>query len=436
MTKVPLFNQSLSRRGFIRGASLTGAALAASPLLQACGGTSGGSAKSVIDVWTPDTRDPAIESGKWWYDSFTARAGTKVKPLVVPYGEDVTKLRAGHATGAVPDLTWAYGDTLYTHGVDGLAQPVTSVVDAIGRERFIPAALQGIEIDDEVYSIPFVGFPFFVYYRKDLYEKAGLKPPTTHQELMANVRALHNPPEQYGYMVTNKDISDVWNLRTAMWTHGAYFFDEDDNLALDRPETVAAWQYYKDLAGYSAPGSMAQSDVEVRELMIDGKVAHMLTTTSFSSNFTSENIDMFGGYVYPSAAGARGASLDFYGLVIPAKAEDAGEAEALAEFIYEPKNYKAYLEKTVVGWVPMLQDAYTEKYLSSANIAPVRSFIELGQKAALNAVVGTGYFGPSAKASALVATNVEKQIGDRLVIDGESPESVIAWATEIINQEL
>ena len=50
--------------------------------------------------------------------------------------------------------------------------------------------------------------------------------------------------------------------------------------------------------------------------------------------------------------------------------------------------------------------------------------------------VGTGYFGPSKHASALTATDVEKQIGDRLVVLDQKPEDVLKWAVDVIKSEM
>jgi hypothetical protein len=77
----------------------------------------------------------------------------------------------------------------------------------------------------------------------------------------------------------------------------------------------------------------------------------------------------------------------------------------------------------------MLGDAYTGEYLNNPRIKPFKEFIALGGVSAQNGVVGTGYFGPSKHAPALVATNVEKQIGDRLVVENQSPQEVMAWAS-------
>ena len=437
-----MFDRRISRRDLLKYGAAAGAAAALAPgaMARASGGGLAQSAAPLtgtLESWTPDTRPDALASEQWWGQEFTKKnPGVTLKQLSVPYGDDTTKLTAGNAAGSVPDMLYAYSEFMYTYGTDGLTQPANDIIDAIGRDRFIGAALDGITINGDIYTVPQTGFPFFIYYRKDLYDKAGLKPPETHEDLLANVAAVHHPPDIYGTIVTNQAISDVWNLKSAMWTHGSFYFDQDGKLALDSPETLAAWQFYKDLAKFSPPGSMAQSDLQSRQLYVDGKVAHMLTTTSMAANFTPDNLPKFGGFLYPRKPGAKGASFDFQGNTIPTKAKSPDLARAAIEFQLEPGNFQEYLARTVVGWVPMLQDAYTDQYLNNPRIAPVREFIELGGESLKTGVIGTGYWGPNPNEAALTSTDVEKQIGDKLVIDDQSPEEVMQFALDTINAAL
>ena len=437
----------LTRREFLRYSMMAGGGLTASRLLAACApaateapaptdapaqpteppapeGLTG-----TVEAWSPDSRDDSIASEKWWHENFSAaNPGVTVNQLTVSNAEMAAKIQAADEAGIPPDMFWTFGDLNFTYGLQGIAKSTDGLLEEIGLNRFPSTVLDGIRVDGQLYSIPFVGFPFFLYYRKDLYEEKGLQPPTTHEELLANVRAVHDPPNTYGYALTNKNLADTWNLKTAMFSHDAYFFDENDELALDRPETLEAWEFYKELGAYSQPGSMAENDVSTRQLMIDGKVAHMFTTTSFAANFEPEDIERQGGALYPLKPGARGVSLDFYGLIFPVKAKSPELAEALAKWIFEPENLEEFLIRTVVGWLPMVDDAYTPGYLDHPRIAPLKEYFEVGGESLKTGIIGTGYFGPSPNASVLVASDIEKQIGDRLVVLDESPRDVLDWA--------
>ena len=427
----------LSRRELLSRGTMTAGTAAALSFMGGCR-PDGDPDRLTLRTWSPDTRDAALASERWWHDAFmAANPRLRVEQLTVPYDEDTVKLKAAHRAGTnVPDILWTYNQNLYAYGLEGLVRPLNGLMSRIGLDRYPRQVLDGIRVDGTYYSVPFVGFPFFVYYRKDLYAAMGLRPPETHEELLENVAALHDPPDRYGYLLTNQYIADTFNLKTAMWTHGAYFFDADDNLALDRPETLEAWAFYKELGKYSPPGSLAQGDLESRELMLDGRVAHMFTTTSFAADFGPEDLIRQGAFAYPIKPGAMGASLDFNALALPARSKQPELARDMIRFLLEAENFQEFLIRTVVGWVPMLEDAWTDRYLNHPRIAAVREYLEVGRVSQETGIVSTGYFGPSRHSRVLIATDIEKQIGDRLVVFGQSPEEVLEWAGSVLRQAL
>jgi ABC-type glycerol-3-phosphate transport system substrate-binding protein len=435
------FRNKLTRREMLTRGGLATGALAALPLSGGCRPSDGLGTREdslTLRTWSPDTRDAALASERWWHEAFMgANPQLRVEQLTVPYDEDTVKLKAAHRAGSnVPDILWTYNQFLYAYGLEGLVRPVNDLLAEIGLDRYPRQLLDGIRVGDTYYSVPFVGFPFFIYCRKDLYSAKGLRQPETHEELLENIAALHDPPDRYGYLLTNQLISDTFNLKTAMWTHGAYFLDAEDNLALDRPQTLQAWAFYKELAKYSPPGSMAQGDLESRELMLDGRVAHMFTTTSFSADFGPEDFARQGAFLYPSKPGAKGASLDLNAFALPARSRHPELAKDMIGFLLEPANFEEFLIRTVVGWVPMLKDAWTERYLNHPRVAPVREYLEIGQVSQKTGVISTGYFGPSPRSQILVATDIEKQIGDRLVVFDQSPEEVLEWANSVLKKAL
>src|SRR5579864_7340155 len=224
-----LTREDLLNYGLAGGAALVAGNLARPGWLQGLA-SAASTPTGTLTTWSPDTRPDAIASEKWLDTAFSAaNKGVTVNRQTVPYGQDNVKFEAGQKTGIVPDIIWAYSDFLYSYGEQGWAIDVNDVANAVGRSRF--SVLPDLQVGKSLYTIPFVGFPFFVYYRKDVYKKLGLKPPTTFAEFLSNIKATHNPPNVYGYVLTNQSVSDTWNLKTAMWTHGAYYFDKNDKLA-------------------------------------------------------------------------------------------------------------------------------------------------------------------------------------------------------------
>src|SRR5262249_16003205 len=63
---------------------------------------------------------------------------------------------------------------------------------------FARTALDAMGIGAKLRGLPYFLDPRAFYYRTDLFEAAGLQPPTTWDELRAAAKALHNPPDVYG----------------------------------------------------------------------------------------------------------------------------------------------------------------------------------------------------------------------------------------------
>jgi multiple sugar transport system substrate-binding protein len=131
------------------------------------------------------------------------------------------------------------------------------------------------------YGIPINGNIGVLYYRTDLYEKAGLKVPQTWDELAANAAKLHSPPAVYGFVPRGarsaSDISYDW-MPYLHSNNGAIFRDEkagDFTVTINSPEAKRALDVYVLLATKSGPpnpGSYGQA--QVIQALVTGKAAH------------------------------------------------------------------------------------------------------------------------------------------------------------------
>jgi multiple sugar transport system substrate-binding protein len=131
------------------------------------------------------------------------------------------------------------------------------------------------------YGIPINGNIGVLYYRTDLYEKAGLKVPQTWDELAANAAKLHNPPNVYGMVPRGarsaSDISYDW-MPYLHSNNGAIFRDEkagDFTVTINSPEGKRALDVYVQMATKSGPpnpGSYGQA--QVIQALVTGKAAH------------------------------------------------------------------------------------------------------------------------------------------------------------------
>jgi multiple sugar transport system substrate-binding protein len=131
------------------------------------------------------------------------------------------------------------------------------------------------------YGVPINGNIQVLYYRADLYEKAGLKVPTTWAELEANAAKLNDPPRIYGIVPRGarsaSDISYDW-MPYLQGNGGAIFKDEkagDFTVTINSPAAKQALDEYITLAkkyGPPNPGSYGQA--QVIQALLTGKAAH------------------------------------------------------------------------------------------------------------------------------------------------------------------
>ena len=116
-----------------------------------------------------------------------------------------------------------------------------------------------------------------IYYRKDLLEQAGLKPPTTWDELMAAAKKLTNADKnQIGIAVPGKQGSydtDQFYMTLVMQAGGG-LADADGNPTFDTPEQLKALEFEKQLVECcAAPGTPSWTFTEVLKAYEQGQAA-------------------------------------------------------------------------------------------------------------------------------------------------------------------
>jgi len=158
-----------------------------------------------------------------------------------------------------------------------------SVVNALKGDEFYPGTL--LKNEGHYYGIPFVGESFVLWYRKDLLEQAGVKPPTTWDEWLAAAKALtidkngDGTIDQYGMVLPASE-----HVSTAIWfehflaLNGKNVFDRDLNVDLVSPRTQEALKFYTDLAQYCPPQISSWQFFEMIDAFTTGQVAMTMYT--------------------------------------------------------------------------------------------------------------------------------------------------------------
>ncbi|MCS7462885.1 extracellular solute-binding protein [Paenibacillus doosanensis] len=137
--------------------------------------------------------------------------GIKISYEYVPTADYSAKFAALAAAGEIPDVFWTQSG-FYTDQIkQGLAMDLTKELkgknyegDKTWEETFVPALLDNArnvvkkglgERETYDYGVPFTMTTIAVLYDKTIFDKLGLKPPTTWDQFMSNNEAL----KQAGY---------------------------------------------------------------------------------------------------------------------------------------------------------------------------------------------------------------------------------------------
>jgi multiple sugar transport system substrate-binding protein len=172
------------------------------------------------------------------------------------YKNFFNQIEAGNA----PDLGQIEYDALPNFRVqDGVVNIASCAGVADAKSQFIDWTWSQVTFGEEnaVYAIPQDIGPEALYYRKDLFEKAGLAVPTTWEEYAADAAIIR---EKGGY-ITNFSQSDINAFAGLVWQAGGQWFANDGtnwDVTLDSAESTKVADYWQgllddDLVGRVAP---------------------------------------------------------------------------------------------------------------------------------------------------------------------------------------
>jgi len=132
--------------------------------------------------------------------------------------------------------------------------------------------------------------PQLLMYRKDLFEKYGIKVPTNWAELEAAAKTLKkNLPEGQFAWIVRMDQENTAPFATFLYTNDASWLDKNGKPCFNTPNAVEAIEFYGKMAReYGPPGAATIGWKEVVGAMAQGKAA-MTSEVSIFANLVFEN---------------------------------------------------------------------------------------------------------------------------------------------------
>jgi multiple sugar transport system substrate-binding protein len=201
---------------------------------------------------------------------FTAQTGIKVNFESLQEAQLTQKLTTEFATGS------STVDVFMTRPLqEGLLFIKNGWYKALDSYDFSDYPENSVDIgrkDGKAYIVPLVTEWQVMYYRKDLFEKAGIKVPTNFTELEAAAKAL-TTADVAGFGSRGKGNAAVTQFSSYLYNYGGRYLD--NNVAVfDTPEAIEAFRFYGRLLGtYGPQGVTSMSWENLMPVFQAGKLA-------------------------------------------------------------------------------------------------------------------------------------------------------------------
>lgn len=375
----PSVELPVSRRAFLKWSALTSGLLAGG-LLSACapaapdaasdGEAAAPSSESAeVVMWA--RRQFLPESNDWLLESATMAGeenGFNVRVDWLTNDDATQKQFAAAEAGTLPDLNSTLLVAFYKR--IGVAMELSDLYNEVAETGggFYDAPTQKVTIDGEIYAVPLNAEPWFVHYRKSIFEAAGLTPPfTSLDELRAALDTVNDPENgvwAFGGQMTASDFEG--NLLCLIHAYGGQVFDEEGNIVVNSPEALAGLTYYTNLYkdGLVPPGATGWDAAGNNQAYLSGQVACISNTGSVVLAMRNDNQEMLEDTVVgPWPAGGENGRpatvVGSFGMVIHNESEHVDECKQIIRKILSPERYPGNLEAAGSYWFSALQ-AYAD----------------------------------------------------------------------------
>ena len=232
---------------------------------------------------------------------------------------------------------------------------------------FVKGNIEGSKYQDKLYRIPTTSDAGVLYYRTDLLEKAGAKPPATFQEMITIAQKLQKQGDTpWGYLWQGKQYEGVSAMFVEILEGFGGFWANPDTLevGLDKPQAIQAAQFLRDTINkrVSPPGVVTYGEEETRLLFQNGGSTFLRNWPYVLKLANAEDSKIRGKVgIKPmiQAQGQVGGScLGGWGLGISKTSRHPDEAWRVIEYMTSVDTMKRFVLAT--GLIPSQQKLFTD----------------------------------------------------------------------------
>jgi multiple sugar transport system substrate-binding protein len=395
-----------------------------------------------IRFWTTQSAPLQQDAYKAIFKAFEAtNPGLNVAIELVSDNDAWPKITAAFAGGDVPDLVAHFvGPSVITLHAKGLVEPMDEVIKAVGEDAFFANARDIYKDKDGYFATCISNNSQVMWYRKDLLEAAGMKVPVYWDELTAVAKATTKngvfgaclPYGKVGF--ANRFVFML--IQQA----GGNVIAPDLSVAFDSPETVATFEWLKEMYQYCPPGSAGYSFGDVLGAYVSGRVATAVYSGRPLINVSTDNPslgDKISCAFFPYRRGGQDYGLcAFDSLIIPKGAKNVAEARKLAAWMYRPDSYIRFLHATPGHHLPVLKSvAQSPAYSDQPLLKKYAHEIEVmtaSTARSRNEIKPTDRHPFIGKAGEITGSNIIAETLQKVVVEKTPTKLAVSWGADQI----
>jgi multiple sugar transport system substrate-binding protein len=211
-----------------------------------------------IKFWTTEVQPARMAKQEEMAKAFEAKTGIKVEVIPVEEKDLGTRATAASAAGNLPDVIYHTLQYVLPWSEAGIldVDANNDIVNKLGKSTFAPGAIEMAKKGAKVAAVPVDGWTQMVVYRKDLFESAGLKPPTNYANITKAIKKLSGS-NMYGFVAATKTDENFMSqvLEHVLLANGVNFVKRGGTQKQGK-ELKNALEFYKVLAKASPPGEL------------------------------------------------------------------------------------------------------------------------------------------------------------------------------------
>ena len=363
------------------------------------------------------------------------------------------KITLAIASGAPLDVLTVKSSLAPKLGREGRLMNLNSMIDSLGgNDEWYPTTL--IELDGKVVAVPYATGGQVLWYRKDLFDAAGLSAPERWTEwLDATAKLTDKSKGMFGMALpANKHHSTFMWFSVFLWQSHSQIFNEDLEVVLDNPKSVEALEFYIKMLKHVPEGAGQWSYYDILDAYTSGKTAMTMYHGRVLGRLYADAPHLLPvsrvSFLPYNRMKSTWNDLNYNG--ISAQTEHPEASVAWLRFMNVPEN-AAKFQLTIPGHLAPVTEAQKQALLASDNEMLKENpeiadqLLNIG-KYGYNPILNTGGIvaGPVGKpvATAIVnpylgVVNQQNVIGEmvqRAYFNKENPAAAVKWADQKIKE--